>query len=226
MTVTSWIAAAADAVQLATNAAEAQRQVQYLQDADDQLSPLETEFRVLLEGAGIVRDFGWTGVAPAPDLLRAMDDAGRSLEARQLSRVASSLERHKANVHSSIVEAWDEHAASKIGDVGELLVLAGTLSAVDGVSGVSTHLQEILGQLAQGRGRIPSQESVAQLDAAAETLRQLEDSLQPESVRTFLSAVARGGASTDLLTRDVISWLKKHNAVRSFKVVAGAPAHD
>ena len=220
---TSWIAATANAVKLATNVAEAQRQAKYLHDADDQLSPLETEFRALLEGATIVRDLGWGGVAPTPELLRDMDEAGSTLEARELSRVAAGLGQHQTRVQVSMVEAWDEHAASKIGDVGELLVLAGTLSGVDGVAEVSARLQEIVGQLAKVGGRVPTPKTVALLDAAEKTLGHLEASLQPDSVRIFLSAVARGGASTDLLTKDVVSWLKKHSAVQSFKVVAGAP---
>ncbi len=226
LTLTSWIAATAEAVKLATNAAEAERQAQYLQDADDQLSPLKTEFRLLQKGAEIVRDLGWDGVAPTPDLLRDMGVAGSTLEARELSRVAEGLGQHRTRVQVSMVAAWEEHAASKIGDVGELLVLAGTLSGVDGVAEVSTRLQEILGHLAHVGGSVPTRKTVAQLDSAEDVLRQLENSLKPESVRTFLSAVARGGASTDLLTTDVVTWLKKHNALRNFKVVAGTPTND
>jgi hypothetical protein len=224
--LTSWIRATADAVRLATNAVEAQRQAQYLQDAEDQLSPLETEFQGLLQGAGIVRGFGWDGLVPTPDLIRDLSVAASTLEARELSRIAVGLGSHRTRLHVSIAEAWEEHAATKIGDVGELLVLAGTLSGVEGVAEVSTRLEEILGQFAREAGSVPTQKSVALLDSAEEALRLLENSLQPESVRTFLSAVARGGASTDLLTKDVVTWLKKHNALRDFKIVAGTPSND
>ena len=125
-----------------------------------------------------------------------------------------------------MVEVWGKHATSKVGDVRELLVLARTLSGVDGVAEVSTSLQAILGQLAQVEGIIPTRETVELLDSAEDVLRQLENSLKPESVRTFLSAVARGGASTDLLTTDVVTWLKKNHALRNFKVVAGTPTND
>ena len=53
--------------------------------------------------------------------------------------------------------------------------------------------------------------------------RSLEQSLQPESVRRFLTAVARGGASTDLFSDDVAEWLSAHNALNSFRIVAGPP---
>jgi hypothetical protein len=53
-------------------------------------------------------------------------------------------------------------------------------------------------------------------------LQQLEESLQPESVRRFFSLVARGGASIELLTDDVIGWLNEHNAIQGFKIVAGS----
>ena len=213
LTLTSWIAATAEAVKLATNEAEAKRQAQYLQVADEQLSPLEDEFRLLLEAAEIVRDLGWDGVSPTPQLLIDL-------------RAAGELGAHRTLVQRSMVEVWGKHATSKVGDVRELLVLARTLSGVDGVAEVSTSLQAILGQLAQVEGIIPTRETVELLDSAEDVLRQLENSLKPESVRTFLSAVARGGASTDLLTTDVVTWLKKNHALRNFKVVAGTPTND
>jgi hypothetical protein len=226
LTLTSWIAATAEAVKLATNEAEAKRQAQYLQVADEQLSPLENGFRLLLQAAEIVRDLGWDGVAPTPQLLIDLGAAGGTLEARLLIRVAAELWAHRTLVQRSMVEVWGKHATSKVGDVEELLVLAGTLSGVDGVAEVSTRLQEILGHLAQVDGSIPTLKTVELLYSAEDVLRQLENSLKPESVRSFLSAVARGGASTDLLTTDVVTWLKKHHALGNFKVVAGAPTSD
>ncbi len=224
-TSVSWISATETAVKLAANAAEAQKEATDLDAASGYLSPLESAFRELIKAASIVRAFGWEGVTPSSDLVRNLADAGETLDSRPLNRVAASLERFQSQVQTSIVETWDRHASEQIGDVRELLSLAGTLSAVEGVSELSKQLQTTLGKLARNQGGVPTDGDVKLLAQAETTLHNLEASLQPESVRTFLSAVARGGASTELLTRDVVTWLKTHNASGNFRIVAGAPTN-
>jgi hypothetical protein len=70
---------------------------------------------------------------------------------------------------------------------------------------------------------VPSEETVAWLERAEAALGDLERSLKPDSVRRFLGAVARGGASVQLLTDDVVSWLEAHSALSRFRIVAGEP---
>jgi hypothetical protein len=129
-------------------------------------------------------------------------------------------------VRSALVERWGVHASEQLGDVSELLVLAETLTGVEGVAELSQQLQTILGQLARTQRTVPTRQAAELLRQAEDALRRLEDSLTPESVRRFLSAVARGGASINLLTKDVTEWLKLHNALNSFKIVAGAPDEE
>jgi hypothetical protein len=222
----SWIAATKDAVRLAKNATEAQRQIADLEDARTSLARLVTEFGALSVGASVVRPFGWEGRTPSPELARDFTEAARTLGSRPLNRVVAALERFKTDVQSALVERWGVHASEQIGDVSELLVLAETLTGVEGVAELSQALQTILGELARIQRAVPSRQAAELLQQAKETLRELEESLQPESVRRFLSAVARGGASIDLLTKDVTDWLTFHNALNSFRIVAGAPMEE
>jgi hypothetical protein len=222
----SWIATTENAVRLATNASEAQRQIADLEDAKRNLAPLVTEFRTLSVGASVVRPFGWEGRTPSPDLARDFIDAAKTLDSRPLNRVVTAAERFKTEVRSALIESWRVHAAKQIGDVSELLVLAKILAEVDGIAELSQQLHMILGELARIQNTVPSRQAAELLGKAREALRKLEDSLQPDSVRRFLSAVARGGASSCLLTKDVTDWLKSHNALNSFKVVAGSPTEE
>jgi hypothetical protein len=219
----SWIAAAADAVQLAKNAREVQRKIDDWEDAKRNLARLVREFRLLSAGASVVRPYGWEGRTANPELARAFVEAAETLDSRPLNRVVTALEPFKTEVQSALVESWRVHAAEQIGDVGELQVLATALAGVEGVAELSRQLQTILGDMARIQNSVPSREAAELLRRAEEALGKLEESLQPDSVRRFLSAVARGGASTGLLGADVTDWLRAHNALNSFKIVAGAP---
>lgn len=222
----SWIVTTENAVRLAANASEAQRKIADLEDAKRNLAPLVSEFRTLSAGAAVVRPFGWEGRTPSPDFARDFIDAAKTLDSRPLNRVVTAAERFKAEVRSALIESWRVHAAEQIGDVSELLVLAKILAEVDGVAELSQQLQMILGELARIQNAVPSRQASELLGKAGEALRKLEESLQPASVRRFLSTVARGGASIKLLTTDVTDWLRSHNALTSFKIIAGAPTEE
>ncbi|WP_183097377.1 hypothetical protein [Nocardioides pelophilus] len=222
----SWIASAEEAVQLAKNADEARRQVALLEEARTDLERLIAEFRVLVEGVSVVRPFGWEGKYPSPDLARDLAEAAASLDSRPLNRVIKALERFRGDVHIAVKERWSAYASHRLGDVTDLLSLSETLSEVEGIAGISQELRTALGELARTQSSAPSQQSAELLTRAEVSLRRLEESLKPDSVRRFLSAVARGGASIELMTADVIDWLKSHNALDRFRIVAGSPVDD
>lgn len=222
----SWIAETEDALDLAKNASEAQREITDLQDLDSDFATLLTEFNELAAGAAVVRPLGWSGRLLSPDLTADLSEVANGITRRHLSRLVRSLERFKSDVRADLVGFWRQHAAQRMGDLAELQVLAATLSEVAGVAELSERLEAVLGRLARTQTDFPSKQSAELLEAAESIRRQMEESLQPESVRRFLSAATRGGASLDLLSEDVIDWLRTHNAVRSFRVVAGAPIDD
>lgn len=223
----SWIDAAGKAVALAKDAGEAQRQFARLDDARKDLSHLIGEFLRLAEAIAVVRPLGWEGRFPSPDLVKDLAAAGGTLGERPLARSIQGLERFGSDVDTAVKTRWGSYASEALGDVSDLTSLTETLSEVDGISDLSEALGKALGDLARTQGSLPSAASVALIAAARSSLQQLEDSLQPESVRHFLSAVARGGASIEL-TPDVLDWLRSHGALAGFRIVAGPPvvAHD
>lgn len=222
----SWIDETEEALDLAKNADEAQREFNNLQDLDSNLATLFTEFNELAAGAAVVRPLGWNGRYPTPDLKSDLSEATKGLGSRPLSRSVRSLERYKSEVRANLTDFWRQHAAERIGNLAELRDLAATLSEVAGVADLSKRFEVALAQLARDQTDFPSQASAELLKDAESILRQMEESLKPESVRLFLSAATRGGASLDLLSNDVIEWLRSNNASRSFKVVAGAPIDE
>lgn len=224
----SWIDAAGEAVALARDADEAQRQFALLDDARADLSQLTVEFRRLAEAIAVVRPLGWEGRFPNPDLVQDLAEAEETLGERPLARAMKGLERFRIDVDTAVKARWVAYASEQLGDVSDLLSLSETLSEVEGISELSESLRNALGDLARTQASLPSASAVALLTAARRSLQELEDSLQPESVRLFLSAVARGGASIENLTSDVLDWLRSHGALGRFRIVAGPPvgAHD
>lgn len=215
----SWIAATDEAVRLAKNASETQRQIDELEDVKTNLTRLLADLSELSAGASVIRPVGWEGRTPSPDLVRDFIDATKTLGSRPLNRLVRDADHFMTEVRSALIDRWSLYAAEQIGDVSELLVLAETLAHVAGIAELSRGLKAILGQLVRVQKAVPSSQAVELLRQAKEALREVEESLQPESVRRFLSAV-RHGASIELLTPDVVDWLKSHNALSSFKIVA------
>ncbi|MCP9274058.1 hypothetical protein [Mycolicibacterium arenosum] len=222
----SWIADTEDALNLANNASEAQREFSNLQDLDASFAALLDDFNELEAGADVVRPLGWNGRYPPPELKADLSQAASGLGSRPLTRSVRSLERWGAEVKANLTDFWREYAAERMGDLAELQVLAATLRAVSGIAESSVRLEEALGELARNQSNFPSEQSAELLQKAELALRQVEDSLQPESVRRFLSAATRGGASLAMMTDDVLDWLRAQGALRSFKVIAGAPIDD
>src|SRR4051812_2518066 len=102
----SWIAATEDAVAVAKNATEVQRQIADLQDAATNLTRLVAEFRTLSAGASVVRPFGWEGLSPSPDLARDLVEGAKTLDSRPLNRVVAALERFRTEVRSALIDCW------------------------------------------------------------------------------------------------------------------------
>lgn len=224
-TTISWICDTSEALGHAIDATKSQSQISGLSDVRDSLAETLDEFRQIAHADVVARSFGWAGKEPNPDLFEDLRRAQASLDSRPLGQLARSIERYRADVRAVLIEQWRQYASERMGDVGGLLVLAKTLSQVEGLAGLSESFEQVLGKLARAQGQLPSERSI-ELLRDAENKHELEKSLQPEAVRRFLSAVARGGASVDLLTADVATWLRTHHATASFRVVAGVPIGD
>jgi hypothetical protein len=222
----SWIDTTAQALVLAKDAKEAQRQTTGLEEIREDLATLLEDYRDLAASAEVVRPLGWGGKSPKPQLASDLRKAATATDTRPLNSSRIALREFKTDVKTALNEWWTQYAARRLGDVMELQVLAATLSGVEGVVDLSRRLETILGEVARTQAGIPSLRSAELLQEAETALADLEQSLKPESVRHFLSAVARGGASLDLVSPDVTEWLNAHHAQHSFKIIAGAPTAE
>lgn len=220
-----WIVAADDALRRAVNVNEAQRQVDSLEEAAVGLSELLEDFRKIAEAATVVRPLGWEGRSPSPDVRNSLREARETLDSSRLTKLIKGCERFRSDVKGDLTSYWGECVSERLGNVGELRILAASLSEVDGLAELSTTLGSVLIDLARAQDAVPSARSADLLRQAETSLRTLEESLQPDTVRRFLIAVARGGASLELLTGEVISWLSSHNAAESFKIIARSPVN-
>lgn len=219
----SWIDPTDRSVKLAKDANETRRQVRDFEGNHDVMAELLEAYRQLVEAANVARPLGWGGKVPTPQLMSSLRSAADDMDSRSLNHAARQLERYREEVKGALRKWWSEFAADCLGDVVELRALTATLGEVEGVVDLSGRLETILGELARAQEELPSARSVELLEEAGEVLAAMEQSLQPDSVRLFLSAVARGGAPLDLMNPDVANWLQAHHAENNFKIVAGSP---
>ena len=218
----SWIRDTEESLKLAMNVAEAERKKTDLETAGGSLPELVEAFRSMAEAAAVVRPLGWEGRSPNPEVRNSLRQAAKTLDNRQVTTALRGLERFRAEAKTDLSTFWSQYAAQRLGNVAELQVLAGILREVSGLAALSERLEAVLGDLARTQEQLPSARSTGLLDKVELALQELEASLQPAAVRGFLSRVARGGASIELLTSDVVDWLREHNALQGFKIVAGA----
>jgi hypothetical protein len=218
----SWIRDAEEALKLAMNVSDAQTQKTNLESVASSLHELVGAFRSMAEATGVVRPLGWEGRSPIPEVRKSLRQASETLDNRHINTALMGLQKFRGEAHAELISFWRQHAAGRLGNVAELQVLANTLREVSGLAELSQRLEAVLGDLAKTQEQLPSVRSADLLDNVETALQQLEESLQPESVRRFFSLVTRGGASIELLTDDVIGWLNVHNAIQGFKIVAGS----
>jgi hypothetical protein len=220
----TWIADTEVAVQFAKDATDAANEVGRLEETTIDFARLVTQFQNVVVAASVAREVGWAGRTPQPEIFRDLRESSTGLESRPMARLTRALDQYLRDVRQDLVDCWGEHANSRLGSVADLRVLAGTLQGVDDVAGLSIALDRTLGNLARSQSSLPTAESARLLREAETQLAELEAALQPPAVRAFLTAVARGGASVELLTPDVLEWIRSHRATRSFRVTAGSPA--
>lgn len=218
-----WLSEASTAVTDATNAVQAQNEISDLTEARAELARQLCEFRRLAQADALGRGTWWLGQTAEPDVFRELKKASSFPQARVLNSLQRRLDSFARTVNTRMVLSWGEYSARRTGNVTELQMLAGTLSGIEGVALLAANLLEILGQLGRIQTQAPTRESLTLLDRAEKGLADLEAALQPNAVREFLSAVARGGAPLNLLTDEVRTWLTANRAELCFKIAAGAP---
>ena len=225
-TVPTWLAEVSEAVTEATNIAKVQGLVESLTEARKAFAAHLVEFHRFVIADTLGRKNWWGGYSPDPELANELRQASKDPQPRVVNSLIRRLDTHRASISRELISDWNGHAGKRMGNVADLQQLAVTLGDVDGVADLAAKFEEVLGKLIRAQSQVPTQESLTLLDQAEKHLAALEAALRPEDVRTFLSAVARGGAALDLLTEDVRTWLRRHDAERKFKIIAGAPADN
>lgn len=223
-TMPLWLTGAAAAVAAATDSAKVQTQVETLTEAQRDLS-VHLAKLTALSGATAAGGGTWfTGHSASPEVFDALEAAAKAPAQGTLGTLNRTLNPFVTAAEAKALADWRCYGEARIGAVPDLLQLAGALSGVASVAPLAAALAEVLQQLVPATNKFPTGVAFGLLDEAETRRKALEAALQPDSVRQFLSAVARGGASLDMLTDDVRAWLSANRAESSFKIMAGSRA--
>lgn len=223
-TMPSWLNDAAEAVTAATDSAKVQTQVDTLTEAQRDLRVHLTKLTALSSATTAGGGTWFAGHTAPPDVFDALKAAAKAPAQGTLGTLNRTLNPFVTAAETRALADWHSYSEARIGAVPALLQLAGTLSGVASVAPLAAALAEVLQQLVPATNKLPTSAAFDLLDEAETRRKALEAALQPDSVRQFLSAVARGGASLDMLTDDVRAWLSANQAESNFKVMAGGPA--
>ncbi|TMQ95290.1 hypothetical protein ETD83_22650 [Actinomadura soli] len=220
---TTWIAQTRQAVETATDAVQAQRHMDALQDAArelDEALPLLAKVRKAAELDGSA---WWRPPAIDDQVLTFLDAAQQSLQARALSAATRAVRERTAALNNAAQSAWKQYLRDRTGDAHELRELMSALGGATDIAAAAQQLDEALAPLIRLGGRLPTEQDLQLLDQADARFAHLREQL-PAGVRDFVSAAARGGAPLDLLDSQVLAWLQDQDVALNFKIVTGAPA--
>jgi hypothetical protein len=219
---TTWIAETREAVDRTSNLNQAQSKFETLVGIDEELDSLLPDLVRLKQTAALGRKIWWSGLDAPPDLWTQLRSAQIDLNQRQLASVVRMLTQFKTQLREVVQTKWKNHVASQAGDAGELRDLVQVLSGAEGLTEVARSLDEALGRLARLQRGLPDASALNALKEAIELLDALER-LLPATVKAFVSAAARGGASLELLDSEVREWLVDNGVLHNFRVVPGRP---
>ena len=162
------------------------------------------------------------------DAARAVaDELTANPDLRQPQRRAIDTLRDAVRSSSAdLTAAWREHVANVAASSQGMGDLAAAFTSVPGAGDTARRLQTVVTELSELGQRQPSTDTVARLLELRDLVPTLLASLvgDEESVRRFAASLARGGASIEQLTPDVLAWMRTSGFLNSFKIVAGRPA--
>ncbi|GAA1546976.1 hypothetical protein [Kribbella lupini] len=222
-TMPTWLTEAAEAVTAATDSAKVQTQLDTLTEAQRDLSVHLSKLTALSTATTAGGGAWFAGCTASPQIFDALKAAAKAPSQGTLGTLNRTLHPFVTAAENAVLAGWRSYSEARIGAVPDLLQLAGTLSGVASVAPLAAALAEVLVQLVPATNKFPTPAAFDLLDEAETRRKALEAALQPASVRQFLSAVARGGASLNMLGDDVRAWLSANQAESNFKIMAGSP---
>lgn len=217
-----WVTATKRAVDRASDAVQAQQELAALTKAAGALDSAIAELVELGRAGALGRGQWWPGADVPTELRSVLNAAGRGLESRKLTRAVGLLDTFVKDTQRSLRQAWRDHINTSTGHAAQLQDLAAVLSGGGGrLASVARDLKQARDALTR-LPRLPDTDAVRSLDAVVAQYEAFESALSP-GVKAFVAAVARGGASIDMVDAEVIAWLTENGVLHSFKVVGGSP---
>lgn len=217
--VPAWLVEARHAVDRAGDEKQFQDRLDHLTAVEDELQRHLDRLAGLIEAAEAGSGTWWSRPDIPARVFTELNAVRKSIDPRQWSRARNTLDDVLEQVEVEIRTAWKEYVTNLAGNAGDLRNLVRVLGATPALSEDAARLDDTLAELNTARGKLPDAQSVHKVRAAADLLDRLADKLPP-SVKTFLTAAARGtGAPLELLTAEVRSWLAANAAVDEFRIV-------
>lgn len=136
-------------------------------------------------------------------------------------RLLGAAEQANKACEAAIRSAWST-LIRELGEVDSWTIVASRIPAIPANEKALASYREVYGRYAalKSADMPPAAASASQLQDCVAQLREIYASLMlaPASVQKFFKAVDAGGASLDLITEEVLAWLKSHDDWARFVV--------
>jgi hypothetical protein len=209
------------------------RTVTQLADLDSELGTLVDSLREIVTGFSVLDQVSGPAVRPqalaTAEAWRAASDelrATHSLADRQIPlKPVRLLER---GAREDVTNRWRTYVHSQMPGLDGLLDLADILGQVEADPHQVASLRSGVAQMEKLARQMPDEQAV---DLAADAVTQIRAALaslvgdSPE-IRQFIDDATGRGAPIRALTPAVLEWMHSGGTIKSFRIVAGRPAHD
>jgi hypothetical protein len=216
-----------------TDYEQTMRTVNQLADLDSELGALLGSLREIVTGFSTLDQVSSPAARPqaraTAEAWRAASEelrAAHSMADRQLPlRPVRLVER---GAREDVTNRWRTYLHSQMPGLDGLLDLADILSQVEADPHQVASLRSGVAQMEKLARQVPDEQAV---DLAADAVAQIRAALasllvgSPE-IRQFIDDATGRGAPIRALTPVVLEWMHTGGTVKSFRIVAGRPAHD
>ncbi|WP_152551951.1 hypothetical protein [Actinokineospora spheciospongiae] len=186
-------------------------------DAD--LESFHVRAQAAKTAAEAMRARGWQTVAVPSKIVTGLDSLARNPMHRSRNSTLRDLDAHLQSLEKDLQRFWTALVNDRLGQLNEVLNLVQVLAAVPSLADVAGKIDSAASELQRSRRALPDERSAAVLEQIPAMQEQLRTRV-PQSVLNFLLATTRVSADLDMLTTEVIDWLKANGISAQFRVVA------